>query len=67
MLPPFHYNESGSGAVLKVVPIDGDALVNGEAQTKLAGKVETRPTPHFLVIDDDNVFCRHAGRNHSVD
>ena len=41
MLPPFHYNESGSGAVLKVVPIDGGALVNGEAQTKLAGKLET--------------------------
>jgi len=36
MLPPFHYNEAGSGAVLKIVPIDGDALVNGEAQTKLA-------------------------------
>ena len=40
MLPPFHYNESGSGAVLKVVPIDGGALVNGEAQTKLAGKID---------------------------
>ena len=38
-LPPFHYNEAGSGAVLKIVPVDGDALVNGEAQTKLAGKV----------------------------
>ena len=44
MLPPFHYNEAGSGAVLKIVPIDGDALVNGEAQTKLAGKVETDST-----------------------
>ena len=44
MLPPFHYNESGSGAVLKVVPIDGGALVNGEAQTKLAGKTKI----HFI-------------------
>ena len=44
MLPPFHYNEAGSGAVLKIVPIDGDALVNGEAQTKLAGKVVTDST-----------------------
>ena len=34
MLPPFHYNEGGSGAVLKIVPIDGEVLVNGEAQTK---------------------------------
>ena len=38
LLPPFHYNEGGNGAVLKIVPIDGDALVNGDAQTKLAGK-----------------------------
>ena len=42
MLPPFHYNEGGSGAVLKIVPIDGDALVNGEAQTKMAGKVRSK-------------------------
>ena len=39
MLPSYHYDdECGSGAVLKIVPVNGDTMVNGEPQTKLAGK-----------------------------
>ena len=43
MLPSYQYeNDSGSGAVLKIVPVNGDTMVNGEPQTKLAGKLVAR-------------------------